>query len=157
MIFVILGTQKFQMDRLLKLVDELVATEKISDCVFAQTGLTDYHPVNYPFERFLDREDFDRLISEADTIITHGGVSSVITAMKLGKPVIICPRLAKYGENGDNHQQEIARAFARKGFVLCYEEGNDLGSLIETCRSTKFTKYVSQTNNIVRIIKQFLA
>lgn len=38
MIFITLGSQKFQFNRLLKAVDELVAAGKIKDEVFAQIG-----------------------------------------------------------------------------------------------------------------------
>ena len=44
MIFITLGSQKFQFNRLLKAVDELVAAGKIKDEVFAQIGYSDYKP-----------------------------------------------------------------------------------------------------------------
>ena len=47
MIFVTLGTQKFQLNRLLKLIDEYIEKGIIKDEVFAQIGNTDYIPVNY--------------------------------------------------------------------------------------------------------------
>ena len=57
MIFITLGSQKFQFNRLLKAVDELVAAGKIKDEVFAQIGYSDYKPMsmakqdNYKKER----------------------------------------------------------------------------------------------------------
>lgn len=49
MIFITLGSQKFQFNRLLKAVDELVAAGKIKDEVFAQIGYSDYKPMNYKY------------------------------------------------------------------------------------------------------------
>ena len=46
MIFVVLGTQKFQCNRLLKTVDELVGNGTIKEEVFAQKGYIDYKPTN---------------------------------------------------------------------------------------------------------------
>ena len=43
LIFVVLGTQKFQCNRLLKQIDRLV-----EDPVFAQKGHSDYIPQYYP-------------------------------------------------------------------------------------------------------------
>ena len=53
MIFITLGSQKFQFNRLLKAVDDLVETGELSDEVFAQTGYSDYQPRNYKFKQFL--------------------------------------------------------------------------------------------------------
>lgn len=47
MIFITLGSQKFQFDRLLKAVDELIERGIIQDEVFAQTGYSTYVPNNY--------------------------------------------------------------------------------------------------------------
>ena len=47
MIFVVVGTQKFQLNRLLKVFDTLLEEEKIDQEVFAQIGNSDYIPKNY--------------------------------------------------------------------------------------------------------------
>ena len=156
MIFVILGTQKFQMNRLLRQIDCLIAEGAISAPVIAQIGHSDYEPVSFEFHRFLNKDEFDRYITQADMIVTHGGVSSIITALKLRKPVIVYPRLAKFGEHVDNHQCEIARAFAKKGYVLYCGEDDDLAEMLELCKGMEFTEYVSQTENITRIVNDFL-
>ena len=156
MIFVILGTQKFQMNRLLAQIDRLVASGTIGGPVLAQIGHSDYEPKNYPFRRFLDKAEFDRLISEAGVIVTHGGVSTIISALKCRKRIVVCPRLARYGEHVDDHQREVARAFAKKGYLLCCDEGDDLAEAIASCEAREFPEYVSQTNEITRIINEFL-
>jgi len=155
-IFVILGTQKFQLNRLLKSVDELISTGKLDIPVIAQIGQSDYEPKNFEYHRFLGKDEFDKLISDASIIITHGGVSSIVTAIKYKKPVIVYPRLEKYAEHVDDHQREIAHAFAKKGFVLCCDEGDDLTLLIEKCKDTDFSEYTSQTENITQIINDYL-
>jgi len=156
MIFMILGTQKFQMNRLTKLVDNLTAEGKLDMPVIAQIGQSDYEPANFKFHRFLDKVDFDGLIAEADLIITQGGVGAVMTALKCRKPVIVVPRLAKYGEHVDDHQREIARAFAKKGFVLCCDDGDDLLELIKRCKDRSFPEYISHTDDITQIINNYL-
>jgi len=157
MIFIILGTQKFQMNRLLILVDDLIADGELSTAVVAQIGQSDYEPKHFSFYRFLDKHDFDRLVSDASIIITHGGVSSIITAIKCGKPVVVFPRLKKYGEHVDNHQREIAHVFEKKGFVICCDEGDDFMAKVALAKAKEFYRYVSQTDNISQIINDYLA
>ena len=50
MIFVTVGSQKFQFNRLLKKIDELIDAGIIKDKVFAQTGASDYIPKNYQYD-----------------------------------------------------------------------------------------------------------
>jgi len=156
MIFLILGTQKFQMNRLTELVDNLVAEGRLDMPVVAQIGQSDYEPENFKFHRFLDKAEFDKHIAEADLIITQGGVGAIMTALKCRKPVIVVPRLAKYGEHVDDHQREIAGAFAKKGFVLCYNDGDDLLELIKRSKDKQFPEYISHTEDITRIINNYL-
>lgn len=52
-------------------------------------------------------ERMECLIDEADLIITHGGVGSVISSVKMWKKEIASPRLAKYGEHTNDHQLQI--------------------------------------------------
>jgi len=156
MIFVILGTQKFQMNRLVRLIDNLAGSGKLDMPVVAQIGQSDYEPVNLKFHRFLDKSEFDRLIAQAELIITHGGVGSIVTAVKYRKPVIVVPRLAKYGEHVDDHQREIAEAFAKKGYALCYNDGDDMEELISVSKCMDFPEYISQTDNISQIINIYL-
>ena len=73
MIFVTLGSQKFQFTRLLKAVDELDTEEEI----FAQIGYSDYKPQHYKYKEFLDREEFAAWEEKADIVITHGGTGAI--------------------------------------------------------------------------------
>ena len=111
MIFITLGSQKFQFNRLLKAIDELVEQGKIKEEVFAQIGYSDYQPINYKYKQFLDRDEFAAMEGKADIVITHGGTGAIIGAVKKGKKVIAVPRLAKYGEHVDDHQLQLLKEF----------------------------------------------
>ncbi len=156
MIFVILGTQKFQLNRLLKTLDQFVEQGKITEEIVAQIGYSDYLPKRYQYVEFLNKEEFDEMIQKADVVIAHSGVGSIISALNAKKPVIVYPRLAKFREHIDDHQTEIAYAFSRKKYVLCCGENDDLLELIETCRTFEFETYVSQRERIVGIISDYL-
>lgn len=157
MIFVTLGTQKFQLNRLLKKIDEYIENGIITEEVFAQVGNSDYIPKHYEYSKFLDKAEFDKIINKSDIIITHSGVGTIITAINLDKPVIVYPRLAKYKEHVDDHQTEIAEAFSKKRYVLVCNEDDELYKSINDARTFKFEKYVSQREKIVGIINDFLA
>ena len=88
MIFITLGSQKFQFDRLLKEVDRLIADGVVQEKVFAQIGASEYLPQNYTYERFLDRQHFAQIMDQCDSVITHGGTGVIIGAVKKGKKVV---------------------------------------------------------------------
>lgn len=156
MIFVILGTQKFQLNRLLKTLDELVQDNKITEEIIAQIGNSGYEPQNFSWYRFLDKEKFDTYIRQADLVITHSGVGSIITALNSRKPIIVFPRLVKYKEHVDDHQLDIARAFEKKNYVLCCYEEDDLIDLIRKSSQFQYEEYISSTEKMIGIIRNYL-
>lgn len=156
MIFVILGTQKFQLNRLLEELDSCIEEKTIKDDIIAQVGNSTYEPKNYQYEKFLDKDKFDEYISKADVIVTHSGVGSIITSLKYDKPVVVFPRLAKYEEHVDDHQLDIARAFEKKKYVLCCNEDDSIADMINKAKKYKFKKYVSQTDKLVGVVKDFM-
>lgn len=156
MIFVILGTQKFQLNRLLQQIDRYVDSGEIQDEVIAQIGHSSYLPQHFTYHRFLDKEAFTAYIRNADLIVTHSGVGSIITAKQYQKPVIVFPRMAKYGEHVDDHQMEIANAFAVKEYVLKCSEEDDLLEIIGISKNCRLKPYISQTSRIVNLIGAFI-
>lgn len=156
MIFVAVGTQKFQLNRLLKALDDLVAEGRLENQIFAQTGHSDYQPRNYPFRDFLSGEEFQQHIRECDLLITHSGVATIVSGLKLGKPVIVFPRLAEFGEHVDDHQLQIAEAFSQQNLVLMCREPETLQELADRARSHTFSRYVSRREQAAATIEAYL-
>ena len=157
MIFVAVGTQKFPFDRLLKGIDDLIAQGQLEADVFAQIGHTDYVPKNYQYQNFLSKDDFQSYISNCDLLITHSGVATIITGMKLEKPVVVVPRFASYGEHVDDHQLQIAESFSDKNLVLMCKNITKLAQTVQEARTHVFAKYVSQKEQIVNTLREYLA
>ncbi len=154
MIFVALGTQKFQMNRLIKAVDEIAG--QISEEIFVQRGNSDYTPSHCKYEDFLDAEAYDMKISECSLLISHGGVGTIIAGINYHKPVIVVPRRNKYAEHVDDHQRQIAEAFASKGCVLYCDEIEELKGLIDKAKTFDFQPYKRSEDSIEETIMNFI-
>ena len=59
--------------------------------------------------RSLPRDDYARAVAEADLVVAHAGMGSVITAGEHGKPIVLLPRRAGRGEHTNDHQVDTAR------------------------------------------------
>ena len=151
MIFITLGSQKFQFNRLLKKIDEI----EINDEIVAQIGYSDYKPKHYKYAEFLDRDQYSELMGKADIVITHGGTGAIVGALKKGKKVIAVPRLAKYGEHVDDHQLQIIEQFKEMDLISACED-MDLKKAILIVKNSSYNKYQSNTSTIINSLKAFI-
>lgn len=156
MIFVTLGSQKFQFNRLLKEIDILVKNGIVKEEVFAQIGYSDYIPRNYKFKEFINRDEFIDKMNECDKVITHGGTGAIIGAVKKGKKVIAVPRLKKFGEHVDDHQLQIIEEFQKMKLISSVKEIEELESAIKNIENYDLKKYISNTNKIIKSIDSFI-
>lgn len=130
MIFVTVGAQ-MPFDRLVKVVDQW-AGERGRDDVFAQIGLTDYIPTNIQWKPFLSTEEFKQRYEDARVIVAHAGTGSIITALQLGKPILIMPRRASLHETRNDHQVATSEQFCRfDSVVMALDEKELLAQLDE--------------------------
>lgn len=156
MIFITLGSQKFQFNRLLKKIDQLIKSQIIKDEVFAQVGYSDYQPINYNYKTFLDREEFQNFMKNSSLVITHGGTGAIITAVKAGKKVIAIPRLSQYGEHVDDHQLQLLEQFNGMGIILpCYDI-EELDKKIIEIEKIQLKPYISNTKTILDDIERYI-
>jgi len=156
MIFITVGSQKFQFNRLLKEVDELIEQKIINEPVFAQIGVSDYIPKNYEYADFMTQDEFNEKINDSDIVITHGGTGVIINALKRDKKVIAIPRLSKYNEHVDDHQIQLIDEFKQLNLIEPVYEISELESALRTIKDKKYDKYVSNTNEIIKNIKKFI-
>lgn len=150
MILITVGSQKFQFNRLLKWIDQLIEENLIDgDTIFAQTGFSDYKPKNYKYKNFLEKDELDNWYEKCDTVITHAGTASIIKPSNLGKKIIVIPRDKSYGEHIDNHQYEIAEAFKKKGYCITVKKFSDLKNILINLESLNFYRYKSNNSIFV--------
>ena len=156
MIFVTLGSQKFQFNRLLKAIDSQISLGAIIDNVFAQIGYSDYNPKNYESKKFLDRDEFQNKISECSLVITHSGTGAIISSLKANKKVIACPRLKMYGEHVDDHQVQIASEFSDLGLIEMCQNFDELPKYIDLAIHKSYATYQSHNSDYLANLEEYL-
>lgn len=156
MIFVTLGTQDKVFTRLLKAIDKEIEKGTIKEKVIVQAGFTKYNSNNMEIFDLIDKDAFDKYIKECDILITHGGVGSILTGLKNNKKIIASPRLAKYNEHMNDHQKQIIEKFTKSGYILSYNENDDLGDILKNIKSFKPKKYISNTDKMIKLITNFI-
>lgn len=157
MIFITLGSQKFQFNRLLTETDRLIETGVITDEVFAQIGYSDYQPRHFEYKQFLDRDEFAEMQSKADVEITHAGTGAIIGAVKKGKKVIAVPRLAEYGEHVDDHQLQLLEQFDELGLICSCKDCSELEEALKTIGERQFNSYESNTEKYILELDRYIA
>jgi len=115
-IFVSVGSQA-PFDRLIRAVDEWARLRGRAD-VFAQIAKGAYHPTHMKFTDFVDPSEFKRLAQEAQFIVAHAGMGCIISALELGKPIVVMPRRACFSETRNDHQVAAARHFGEQGRII---------------------------------------
>jgi UDP-N-acetylglucosamine transferase subunit ALG13 len=128
MIFVTVGTHHQSFARLVDAMDAIAGDTK--EHVVIQRGLTKAVPQFAQSFEFKPRDDLLHRYDGARVIVTHAGIGSIIDALKAGKPLIVVPRLKKFGEHNTDHQIELARAVERRGWGRVVI---DIGALAEAC------------------------
>ncbi|MEE1101396.1 MAG: PssE/Cps14G family polysaccharide biosynthesis glycosyltransferase [Agathobacter sp.] len=155
MILVTLGTQKFEMNRLVEAVDKLAL--EIDEEIFIQKGNSTYVPQNCKYKDFVERNEFAKMIEKCSVLIAHAGVGSIMTGINANRPVIVVPRLAKYNEHVDDHQKQIAEAFASKKCVLYCKNLKKLPQMVEEARNFEFAPYEMKGGKIEDIIMSYIS
>ena len=110
MILVLVGLHAAGFDRLVQAADQLAAL--IPEKMVIQKGSSLYDPCHSVYFDFTSAECLERLAGEARLIISHAAAGSVLLAIHQGKPLVLVPRLKRFGEVLDDHQQQLAGALS---------------------------------------------
>lgn len=124
-IFVTVGHGSQDFSRLIRKMDEL--TPHLGARVVMQIGYTKHEPKHAEYFRFTP--SILEYIRSADLVISHGGMT-VIEVVRAGKPVIVVPRRVQYKEAINDHQIEVAEAFAQHQAVETVYDVDELEEAI---------------------------
>ena len=156
MILVLLGTQNNSFHRLLEEVEKNIDNGNIKEEVIAQKGYTKFESEKIKTFSQTSSDEINEFIEQADLIITHGGVGSIVTSIKKGKKVIAVPRLKKYKEHVNDHQLDIIRSFGDMGYIIGLESVEELSEAIKNIDKFNPKKFVQDTGNIIKIVENFI-
>ena len=156
MILVMLGTQKNSFHRLLQEIQKCIDNGIIKEEVIVQAGSTKFESKDMKIFNLISNVKLKKLVKEADLVITHGGVGSIVTALKEGKKVIAVPRYHKYDEHVNDHQLQIIQTFDGQGFIKGAVNVEDLPKLIKEVKSFTPKEFVSNNENVIKIVEEFI-
>lgn len=114
MIFVTVGTHEQQFNRLIKYVDELKGSGVITEEVIMQTGFSTYEPKYCKWSKLFPYKEMVKNVANARIVITHGGPSSFVMPLQIGKTPIVVPRQKKFDEHVNDHQVEFSKAVSER-------------------------------------------
>jgi beta-1,4-N-acetylglucosaminyltransferase len=130
-IFVTLGTQVFQFDRLLRVLDALPGDEEL----VIQCGRASFRPARAVWFDQLSYEELVDYTRRARVVVCHAGVGSVLTSLEHGRRPVVVPRLHAYGEAVDDHQLPFARRLAEADQVTLVEDLDTLAYALASAES----------------------
>lgn len=149
MIFVTVGTHEQPFDRLVKTIDKMVENKIITEKVIIQKGYTNYEPIYCESYKLIGYDKMNEFIREARIVITHGGPSSFIAPITIGKVPIVMPRMQKYNEHINNHQLEFVRQVEKrmKNIIVVENEKELQDAIIHYDEKIKKCRRKSINNN----------
>lgn len=156
MIFVTVGTHEQPFNRLLEHVDKLVGNGSIKELVIMQTGFSTYEPKHCEWQSLYSFSKMNELISRARIVITHGGPSSFIMPLQIGKIPVVVPRQKEYNEHVNNHQVDFCREVVkRQGSIIEVEEIEQLSRILADYDSIITGMKASCNDNNKRFCEDF--
>ena len=153
MIFVTVGTHEQPFNRLIKAIDRMKAGNVFNDDVIIQTGYSTYEPKFCEWQKLYPYDKMLELVNQARIVITHGGPSSFIMPLQIGKIPIVVPRQKQYGEHVNDHQMEFCRAVEQRfGNIIVAEDDKRFKLAI-----VNYADFVSsKTNRIISNNSKFV-
>jgi UDP-N-acetylglucosamine transferase subunit ALG13 len=130
-VVVVVGTDHHRFDRLIGWVNDWLGRhpEQAAGC-FVQSGTASVKPA-CPWSPFLDIDQLDALLDEADVMVCHGGPASIANAWSRGQVPIVVPRLRRLGEHVDDHQLDFCGKVAELGRVRLAQTPAAFAGLLE--------------------------
>ncbi len=156
MIFVILGTQDKKFPRLLAEVEALILDGTIQEKVIVQAGTTKYKSKVMEIHANLRPKQFLDYVEQSDYIITHGGVGTILDALKKNKKVIAVPRLKEYKEHENDHQLQIIQKFNQEHYIIGCNQVSDLKKAIRKIHTFQPRPYQLNNEQMVSMVSNYI-
>jgi exopolysaccharide biosynthesis glucuronosyltransferase PssE len=128
-IFVTVGSM-VPFDRLVESMDTWAAANP-SVPVFAQIGDGKCVPKACRWQRMISPAEFDARCREAEVIVAHAGMGTILTALQFGRPLVIMPRRAELHEHTTDHQIATAERFGVREGITVVNDAQELRKVLD--------------------------
>lgn len=136
MIFVTVGTHEQQFNRLVEYMDKWAMNH--NEEVMIQIGYSSYTPIKANWCKIFPYSKMIECVEKARIIVTHGGPSSFILPLQIGKTPIVVPRRYDFNEHVNNHQVHFCKEVEKRfGSIIVVEEVEKLNDVINDYESLK--------------------
>ena len=154
MIFVTVGTHEQQFNRLVEYMDKWA--DGHDEEVVIQAGFSTYEPRKAKWSKLYPYQTMVEMVEKARIVITHGGPSSFIMPLQIGKIPIVVPRNHDFDEHVNNHQIDFCRMVEqRQGNIIVIEDVQKLGETLEKYDEIVGSMKNGLTSNNQRFCKEF--
>ena len=132
-IFVTVGSQ-MPFDRLVTGMDDW-ATLHSDHTVTAQIGESSYRPKAMAAVKTLPPAQFVQRLREADVVVAHAGMGSVISAAEHGKSMVLLPRQGALRETRNDHQVATVKWLSAKEGIFVAQDESQLAAALDAAMS----------------------
>ncbi|MEZ5245298.1 MAG: glycosyltransferase [Acidimicrobiales bacterium] len=129
MILVTVGAQ-MPFPRLIDAVDEWAERHPDAE-VFAQIGDQTPPPTHLHHVALVDPAELRAKIEEAEVVVAHAGMGTIITCLDLGAPLVIFPREGARRETRNDHQVATALRFGERPGIWVADTPGSLHDLLD--------------------------
>lgn len=138
MIFLTVGSKE-PFDRLVRAVDDWCGDRDFNDVFgqIAEPGKNGYLPRNFEWTSLINPNQVQQYFEEADFIVSHAGMGTIIAALTHGKPILIVPRREAFKETRNDHQLGTAERFRTRPGVRVAQSESDVGSELDALVARK--------------------
>lgn len=146
MIFLTVGTQ-LPFERLVKCIDRF-CLDNPDVKVVGQIAKSEYLPKNFEYHESLTIPEFTDLFDQAEIIISHAGMGSILTALCAAKPILIMPRKTEFNEHRNDHQIGTAEKFGIRTNCHVFNNYSEFTAVYQIanndCQSEAMNKYAPE-------------
>lgn len=157
MIFVTVGTQ-LPFDRMVRAIDQWAGQTDPAPDVFAQVGPSTYVPQHIKSKPFISTSEYAEFVLNADVIVSHAGIGSIVTALSHGKPIVIIPRRLQLNEHRNDHQMATAIRFAGRPGIMVAEDENQLAEILDRLSSLRGAPPIEPfaQPELIAVVREFI-
>jgi len=115
--------------RLIRKMDEVAG--RLDEEVVMQIGSVPYEPKNAKYFSHTSYQESLSYFQKASLVVGHGGIGTILNALRFQVPIVVVPRRRHYGEHFDDHQVELSQQLVGNELIKVVYDIEDLESAVK--------------------------